>query len=65
MLIRRCVFSPDLYPLSKIKLADNPNVPMMMPYVAYSPWDYLRTFHDIKSLNISWPFGAMPKDYQV
>ena len=55
----------DLYPLSKIKLADNPYVPLMMPDVAYSPWDFLRSFDDIKALNISWPFGIIPTDYQV
>ncbi|KAK7097567.1 iduronate 2-sulfatase-like [Littorina saxatilis] len=54
----------DLYPLSKIKIADNQNVPMMMPYVSFSPWDHLRTFQDIRALNVSWPFGVIPKDFQ-
>ncbi|KAK7097570.1 hypothetical protein V1264_004525 [Littorina saxatilis] len=54
----------DLYPLSKIQLADNQNVPMMMPYVSFSPWNNLRRFQDIIALNVSWPFGAIPTDFQ-
>ena len=54
-----------LYPMSKIHYAPNPFYPPLLPGVAYTPWDELRSYEDIKALNISYPFAMVPLDYQV
>ncbi|KAL8621043.1 hypothetical protein ACOMHN_040568 [Nucella lapillus] len=54
----------DLYPMSKINLAPNPYYPPWLPEVAWTPYEELKKYDDIKVLNISEPFGMMPVDYQ-
>ena len=51
--------------MSKIHFAPNPFYPPWLPEVAWSPWKELRKFDDIAALNISYPFGLVPLDYQV
>lgn len=54
-----------LYPLSSIGLAPDPFVPKGLPTVAYSPWNTMRIRDDVKSLNLSYPFGPIPSLFQV
>ncbi|XP_076447053.1 iduronate 2-sulfatase-like isoform X1 [Babylonia areolata] len=54
----------DLYPMSKIHLAPNPYYPPWLPEVAWSPYGELKHYDDIKTLNITEPFGLVPVDYQ-
>ncbi|KAK7097565.1 iduronate 2-sulfatase-like [Littorina saxatilis] len=54
----------DLYPMSKIKLAPNPYYPAWLPEVAWTPWDELRSYDDVGAMNLSYPFGSVPIDYQ-
>ena len=60
-----CLIMTGLYPISKIHYAPDPFYPPWLPEVAWSPWKELRKYDDIRSLNISYPFGLVPLDYQV
>jgi hypothetical protein len=55
----------DLYPLSDIHLAPNPTFPLWLPTVAWNPWTDIREREDVQALNISFPFGPVPPDFQV
>ncbi|XP_078067902.1 iduronate 2-sulfatase [Mustelus asterias] len=54
-----------LYPRDKIPLAPDHKVPLKLPPVAYNPWTDLRIRDDVKALNISFPYGPIPDDFQV
>ncbi|XP_005095812.1 iduronate 2-sulfatase [Aplysia californica] len=54
----------DLYPLSEIELAKHHTFPPRMPLVAWNPWTDLRERDDVQRLNISFPFGPVPDQYQ-
>lgn len=54
-----------LYPLEKMTLPPDPNVPKDLPSVAYNPWTDIREREDVKAQNISFPYGPIPKDFQV
>ncbi|XP_045082202.1 iduronate 2-sulfatase [Coregonus clupeaformis] len=54
-----------LYPLDKITLAPDPDVPKGLPSVAYNPWTDIRKREDVQALNISFPYGPIPKDFQL
>ena len=55
----------SLYPLEEMTLAPDPNVPKLLPPVAYNPWTDVRRRDDVQKLNISFPYGPIPKDFQV
>ncbi|XP_072913896.1 iduronate 2-sulfatase [Hemitrygon akajei] len=54
-----------LYPREEIHLAPDPKVPLKLPPVAYNPWTDVRSRHDVQALNISFPYGPIPDDFQV
>ncbi|CAB1447474.1 unnamed protein product [Pleuronectes platessa] len=54
-----------LYPLEEMTLAPDPNVPKLLPPVAYNPWTDVRKRDDVQKLNISFPYGPIPKDFQL
>ncbi|KAG7465024.1 hypothetical protein MATL_G00171830 [Megalops atlanticus] len=54
-----------LYPLESLSLAPDPDVPRGLPPVAYNPWTDIRKREDVESLNISFPYGPIPKDFQL
>nr|XP_002734791.1 PREDICTED: iduronate 2-sulfatase-like [Saccoglossus kowalevskii] len=54
-----------LYPLSTIKLAANPDLPPKMPHVAWETMMMIRKRDDVKALNMSYPFGRVPDDFQL
>lgn len=54
-----------LYPLENITLAPDPWVPEKLPSVAYNPWTDIRQRDDVKALNVSFPYGPLPDDFQV
>lgn len=54
-----------LYPLEEIHLAPDPKVPSKLPPVAYNPWTDVRSRDDVRALNISFPYGPIPDDFQV
>lgn len=54
----------SLYPLEDIPLAPDPDVPQGLPLVAYNPWTDIRLREDVQRLNLSFPFGPIPKDFQ-
>lgn len=62
-----CTFvsQSELYPMSEMHLAPNPTFPDLLPIVAWNPWTDIRDFDDVKALNVSFPFGALPPDFQV
>uniref|UniRef100_A0A7M4EGX0 Iduronate 2-sulfatase n=1 Tax=Crocodylus porosus TaxID=8502 RepID=A0A7M4EGX0_CROPO len=53
-----------LYPLENITLAPDPWVPEELPPVAYNPWTDIREREDVQALNISFPYGPIPEDFQ-
>ncbi|XP_064374327.1 iduronate 2-sulfatase isoform X2 [Dromaius novaehollandiae] len=53
-----------LYPLENITLAPDPWVPERLPSVAYNPWTDIRQRDDVKVLNVSFPYGPLPEDFQ-
>ncbi|KAM6117336.1 iduronate 2-sulfatase [Pterocles gutturalis] len=53
-----------LYPLENITLAPDPWVPAKLPSVAYNPWTDIRQRDDVKALNVSFPYGPLPDDFQ-
>ena len=55
----------SLYPLDQMSLAPDPEVPEGLPSVAYNPWMDLRLREDVMALNTSFPYGPIPKDFQV
>lgn len=55
----------SLYPLDKMTLAPDPDVPERLPPVAYNPWTDVRKREDVQKLNVSFPYGPIPKDFQV
>uniref|UniRef100_A0A8C9YFR8 Iduronate 2-sulfatase n=1 Tax=Sander lucioperca TaxID=283035 RepID=A0A8C9YFR8_SANLU len=54
-----------LYPIEQMTLAPDPNVPKLLPPVAYNPWTDVRKRDDVQKLNISFPYGPIPKDFQL
>lgn len=54
-----------MYPLENITLAPDPWVPKKLPSVAYNPWMDIRQRDDVEALNVSFPYGALPDDFQV
>lgn len=54
-----------LYPLSEMTLAPDPTFPQRLSQVAWNPWADIRQRDDVKMLNVSFPFGPLPKDFQV
>lgn len=55
----------SLYPIDNITLALDPDVPILLPSVAYNPWTDVRKREDVQKLNISFPYGPIPKDFQL
>ncbi|XP_015244624.1 PREDICTED: iduronate 2-sulfatase [Cyprinodon variegatus] len=55
----------SLYPLDKMTLAPDPDVPELLPPVAYNPWTDVRQREDVQKLNVSFPYGPIPKDFQL
>ncbi|XP_024863161.1 iduronate 2-sulfatase isoform X2 [Kryptolebias marmoratus] len=55
----------SLYPLEDMSLAPDPDVPKLLPPVAYNPWTDVRKREDVQKLNISFPYGPIPKDFQL
>ncbi|XP_021262046.1 iduronate 2-sulfatase isoform X2 [Numida meleagris] len=53
-----------LYPLENITLAPDPWVPEKLPPVAYNPWMDIRQRDDVKALNVSFPYGPLPDEFQ-
>ncbi|XP_061542367.1 iduronate 2-sulfatase [Phycodurus eques] len=54
-----------LYPIEQMTLAPDPDVPRRLPPVAYNPWTDIRKRDDVQKLNISFPYGPIPKDFQL
>nr|XP_061835647.1 iduronate 2-sulfatase-like isoform X1 [Nerophis lumbriciformis] len=54
-----------LYPIENMTLAPDPDVPKRLPPVAYNPWTDIRKRDDVQKLNISFPYGPIPKDFQL
>lgn len=54
-----------LYPIENMTLAPDPDVPKKLPEVAYNPWTDIRKREDVQALNVSFPYGPIPKDFQV
>uniref|UniRef100_A0A671Y466 Iduronate 2-sulfatase n=1 Tax=Sparus aurata TaxID=8175 RepID=A0A671Y466_SPAAU len=55
----------SLYPIDQMTLAPDPDVPKLLPPVAYNPWSDVRRRDDVQKLNISFPYGPIPKDFQL
>ncbi|KAM9834385.1 iduronate 2-sulfatase [Syngnathus typhle] len=55
----------QLYPIKKMTLAPDTDVPKRLPPVAYNPWTDIRKRDDVQKLNISFPYGPIPKDFQL
>nr|XP_023675691.1 iduronate 2-sulfatase [Paramormyrops kingsleyae] len=54
-----------LYPLENMTLAPDPEVPKGLPPVAYNPWTDIRKREDVQALNVSFPYGPIPPDFQL
>ncbi|XP_037636548.1 iduronate 2-sulfatase [Sebastes umbrosus] len=55
----------SLYPIDQMTLAPDSNVPKLLPAVAYNPWTDVRRRDDVQKLNITFPYGPIPKDFQL
>ncbi|CAJ1057922.1 iduronate 2-sulfatase isoform X2 [Xyrichtys novacula] len=55
----------SLYPLDQMTLAPDPQVPRLLPSVAYNPWLDVRKRDDVQKLNISFPYGPIPTEFQL
>ena len=55
----------DLFPIEKIELAKKRFYPFNLPQVAWNPFQDLRIRDDVKKLNLSFPFGYIPNEFQV
>lgn len=51
--------------MDSMTLAPDPDVPSGLPPVAYNPWSDVRKREDVQRLNVSFPYGPIPKDFQV
>nr|XP_037276868.1 LOW QUALITY PROTEIN: iduronate 2-sulfatase-like [Rhipicephalus microplus] len=54
----------DLYPIAHIKLPPDHELPADLPPVAWNPWTDVRRRHDASLLNVSFPYGPLPVDFQ-
>ncbi|XP_785170.4 iduronate 2-sulfatase [Strongylocentrotus purpuratus] len=52
-----------LYPLEEVEIAPNPDLPPKLPPVAFEPYTSLMERDDIGALNISFPYGPIPRPY--
>ncbi|XP_048772177.1 iduronate 2-sulfatase-like isoform X1 [Ostrea edulis] len=52
------------YPIDDIKLAKYHTKPPGLPSVAWNPWADLRERDDVRSLNVSFPYGPIPESFQ-
>lgn len=55
----------SLYPIENMTLPPDPYVPKGLPPVAYNPWMDVRSRDDVQKLNTSFPYGPIPKDFQL
>ncbi|XP_034037680.1 iduronate 2-sulfatase [Thalassophryne amazonica] len=55
----------SLYSIEQMTLVPDPDVPKRLPPVAYNPWTDVRKRDDVQKLNISFPYGPIPKDFQL
>ncbi|XP_013884890.1 iduronate 2-sulfatase [Austrofundulus limnaeus] len=55
----------SLYPLEDMSLAPDPDVPKLLPPVAYNPWTDVRRRDDVQKLNVSFPYGPIPEAFQL
>lgn len=55
----------SIYPIEQMSLAPDTDVPTHLPPVAYNPWMDVRKRDDVQQLNISFPYGPIPKNFQV
>lgn len=54
----------NLFPLESIELPSQRMYPLSSADVAYSTWSDLRSRHDVAHLNLTFPFQAIPDDFQ-
>ncbi|XP_069468861.1 iduronate 2-sulfatase isoform X2 [Ambystoma mexicanum] len=54
-----------LYPMENLTLAPDPHIPEGLPPVAYNPWMDIREREDVQALNVSFPYGPIPKHFQL
>lgn len=54
----------DLYPIEHIKLPPDHELPANLPPVAWNPWTDVRRRHDASLLNVSFPYGPLPVNFQ-
>ncbi|XP_059613786.1 iduronate 2-sulfatase [Phlebotomus argentipes] len=55
----------DFHPLWKFYHPDTSYKPYDLPNVAWNPFVDVRGRHDVKKLNVSFPFGPLPKDFRA
>lgn len=61
----KIIFFADKVPLQDILPPSFPNIPKLMPEVAWQPWTDVRRRDDIKRLNIPFPYGTMPSNWTL
>ncbi|XP_035206404.1 iduronate 2-sulfatase-like isoform X2 [Stegodyphus dumicola] len=54
----------DLYPIDSMDLAPNNTLPPKLPEIAWNPWTDIRLREDVENLNVSFPYGPLPEDFQ-
>uniref|UniRef100_UPI00358F140C iduronate 2-sulfatase n=1 Tax=Myxine glutinosa TaxID=7769 RepID=UPI00358F140C len=54
----------QLYSLSDVGIAPDHLVPPGLPPIAYNPWMDIRARDDVAALNVSFPYGPLPKHFQ-
>ncbi len=55
----------DYVPLDDVHLPPDHLRPPGMPDIAWNPWTDVRKRDDVAALNVSFPYGPLPKQYQV
>lgn len=59
------IFFTAKVPMSKVRPPTHPDIPTLLPKVAWHPWTDVRSRDDIQRLNISFPYGIMPHDWTL
>lgn len=54
-----------LYPLEKMSLPSDHDIPKGLPKVAYNPWTDIREREDVKALHVNFPYGPIPVEFQL
>ncbi|XP_015910034.1 iduronate 2-sulfatase [Parasteatoda tepidariorum] len=54
----------DLYPINTMDLAPNYTKSSNLPDISWNPWTDIRERDDVSNLNVTFPYGPLPENFQ-